>query len=192
MAFSTAVADVDNDGLPDGLEAAGGPLKDPNDQELPDLYAMGARSTHKDIFVEVNTTWAAPGTEWGSAAAPYSATQVTKTDPDGHHHLPTPEVLKRIGDRYARKPGITAHFDVGDVAAYHALGENIAQRLGGSLCIHRSRQLSRSDSVCARWRDDQGRGVSIHDAGRLSLFRVSRHRRLEIRIQPLQERAGRQ
>ncbi len=42
VAFSTAVADVDNDGLPDGVEAAGGPLKDPNDQELPDLYAMGA------------------------------------------------------------------------------------------------------------------------------------------------------
>ena len=32
-----------------------------------------------------------------------------------------PKVLKRVGDRYAAH-GITAHFDVGDVAAYHALG----------------------------------------------------------------------
>ena len=82
---------------------------------------MGASSGHKDIFIEVNTTWAEPGTSWGSATAPYSATEITRTDPNGHHHLPTPEVLKRVGDRYAAH-GITAHFDVGDVAAYHALG----------------------------------------------------------------------
>ena len=79
VAFSTAVADVDNDGLPDGVEDAVAPLKDPNDQELPNLYGMGASShNHKDIFIEVNTTWAEPGDEWGSATAPYSATEITK------------------------------------------------------------------------------------------------------------------
>src|SRR5262249_3457093 len=42
VVFSTAIADVDHDGIPDGLEdaAAGAPLKDPNGVTLPDLKAM--------------------------------------------------------------------------------------------------------------------------------------------------------
>ena len=56
MIFSTEVADVDDDGLPDGLEDAPGGLKDPNDAELPNLNAMGAASTHRDLFVEYNAT----------------------------------------------------------------------------------------------------------------------------------------
>ena len=42
--YRTEVADVDHDGLPDGLEDAPGGLKDPDDTELPNLNAMGATS----------------------------------------------------------------------------------------------------------------------------------------------------
>src|SRR5204863_1346743 len=80
--FSTAVADVDHDGIPDGLEdspVAGG-LKDPNGMRLPDLHAMGASSSHKDIFIEVNGMWASPETKYGSSSAPFDTTHVQVTD----------------------------------------------------------------------------------------------------------------
>ena len=144
--FSTQVADVDHDGLPDGLEDAPGGLKDPDGTQLPDLSGMGAKSTnqnspHPDLFVEYNATYADPGTKWGLGDAPYpntsadcydAATQ-SCTDGAGHHHIPTPEVLKRLGDRYAAH-GITVHFDVGKIGnpnncandplphSYHCLG----------------------------------------------------------------------
>ena len=121
MIFSTAVADNDGDGLPDGLEDAVNGLKDPDGEDLPNLNAMGADSNQKDFFVEVNAMKADPGTSYGSADAPYDSTNDTVTDAEGHHHMPTPEDLKRVGDAYAAK-GIRPHFDVGDVASYHALG----------------------------------------------------------------------
>ena len=78
---------------------------------------MGAAHTHKDLFVEYNSMYADPGTTWGSADAPYPNTTAACYDPatqsctdrDGHHHIPTPEVLKRLGDRYAAH-GITVPF----------------------------------------------------------------------------------
>src|SRR4029078_6166585 len=56
--FSTAVADVDHDGLPDGVEDDPFVLKDPDGQVLPNLKAMGAGSgtpgaPTPDIFVEI-------------------------------------------------------------------------------------------------------------------------------------------
>ncbi len=136
--YSTEVADVDHDGLPDGLEdaPANAPLSDPDGAELPNLHAMGAASTHPDLFVEYNAMYADPGTTWGSAAAPYPNTKAacynagSCTDTVGHHHIPTPEVLTRLGDRYAAH-GITVHFDVGKIGnanncnndpGYHCLG----------------------------------------------------------------------
>ena len=117
--------DADNDGLPDGLEGAPGGLINPNGEPLPNLYAMGARPSQKDLFVEFNAMRADPGTTYGSAQAPISATVASATDADGHNHLPTPEVLKKVGDVYASR-GITPHFDVGDIAGYHALGGDYA------------------------------------------------------------------
>jgi Bacterial Ig domain len=127
--FSTAVADLDHDGLPDGLEDASAGLKDPDGQDLPNLNAMGASSRasfpngplHPDIFVEFNAMWAAAGTSYGSTSAPFSSTTPTIIDAVGHHHIPTPEVLKMLGDAYAAR-GITPHFDVGDITSYHSLG----------------------------------------------------------------------
>ncbi len=151
IVFSTVVADADpngdpniqngpiGDGIPDGLEApaANGALKDPDDRVLPNLVGMGATSSQRDLFVEFNALWAPgadpnqippfPGTQYGSPSAPYSSTQVTVTDALGHHHVPTPEVLTMIGDRFAAH-GIKAHFDVGkpgsinEPGTYHALG----------------------------------------------------------------------
>jgi VCBS repeat-containing protein len=118
--FSTAVADVDGDGIPDGLEDAPGGLNDPPTaanplgDPLPNLNAMGANSGHKDLFVEFNAMQAAPGTAYGSVI-----------DPSGHNHLPTPDVLKMLGDAYASH-GVTPHFDVGDPTAYHNLGPGYA------------------------------------------------------------------
>ena len=104
--FSTAVADVDTDGLPDALENAPAPLLDANGSELPNLFAMGAGDhglgNKKDLFIEVNAMKADPGTSYGSATAPFSATEAIKTDPLGHHHMPTPYVL-RHGRRRLRR-----------------------------------------------------------------------------------------
>ena len=122
--FSTAMADAEaggGDGIPDALEDTPGGLEDPDDTQLPDLNAMGASSGHKDLFVEVNSLWAAAGTAYGDASAPYSDTAPTATDTTGHIHLPTPEDFKRIGDAYAAH-GITLHVDVGDIDVYHAHG----------------------------------------------------------------------
>ncbi len=44
--FSTAVADVDDDGLPDGLEDNPAGLTDPDGRVLPNLNAMGAASRY--------------------------------------------------------------------------------------------------------------------------------------------------
>ena len=138
MIYSTEVADVDHDGLPDGLEDA--PRSDVRTRqlaaggaELPNLNAMGASSGHKDLFIEINSMKADPGTIYGSAAAPYPNTTADCYDPatqsctdgNGHHHIPTPEVLKRIGDRFAAH-NIAVHFDVGNLSAYHALGTSAA------------------------------------------------------------------
>jgi hypothetical protein len=125
VVFSTTVADVDADGLPDGLEDAALGLKDPPapafplGQPLPNLHAMGARVGQRDLFIEINAMVAAPGTSYGSVEAPFNSQTSQVTDHEGHDHLPSPAVLKTVGDALAAG-GIAVHFDVGDLAAYHS------------------------------------------------------------------------
>jgi hypothetical protein len=122
--FSTAVADLDQDGLPDGLEEANFQMKDPDNLDLPRLKDMGAVVPQKDLFVEINAMRALPDTKYGSATAPFSSTQTFVTDTEGHVHWPTPAELEMIGDAYLLK-GIHVHFDIGDTSPgsdYHNLG----------------------------------------------------------------------
>ena len=108
MIFSSTVSDIDADGLPDKLEDQSG-LKSPDGKPLPDLHAMFATSQHKDLFIEIGAM-TADGTET-YGGQPGAA----------HNHLPTPDVLKMVGDSYGRAPvsnpdntpGIRVHFDVG-------------------------------------------------------------------------------
>ena len=124
--LGTPVADADHDGLPDGLEDAVNGLSDPPTAAsaagtpLPNLNAMGASSSHQDLFIEINAMFAPAGTSYGAVGAPYSSSTTTLTDTVGHNHMPTPDVLKMIGDVYAAH-GITTHFDVGDPAVYHSM-----------------------------------------------------------------------
>ncbi len=121
--FSTAVTDGDRDGLPDALEGAEGGLKDPptprypDGVPLPNLFAMGARVSQKDLFVEINAMTAAAGTTYGSGTAPFRTNITDVTDNAGHDHMPNPAVLKMVGDAY-KGGGIAVHFDVGDPAVY--------------------------------------------------------------------------
>ena len=139
--FGTTLLDADRDGIPDRLEQPGGPLKDPDDVALPDLYAMGARTARRDFFVEVNAMRTLQETTYGSADAPYdsSATPpvVSVTAPP-HSHMPTSDVIRMVGDALRAAPlvnldgttGIWPHADVGDIAAYHALGPDYAPTVG--------------------------------------------------------------
>jgi hypothetical protein len=138
--FSTAVKDVDRDGLPDGLEDATTTLKDPDPinsagRDLPRLRAMGANkgsaTSQKDVFIEMNGMWTppasstTPATSYGDATAPFSTILDidTVTDSAGHNHLPTPAVIKLLGDALKSAPtSIALHVDVGDIGDYKALG----------------------------------------------------------------------
>ena len=132
VVFSTAVADKDGDGIPDGLEDADGGLTDADGKALPNLHAMypaghpemQPSSEHKDLFVEFNSMWAEAGTTYGSATAPYNSTTSQVSDTYGHNHTPTPEMLKMIGDAYMAHQ-ITPHFDVGNITSYHAANPSI-------------------------------------------------------------------
>ena len=142
--FSTTILDADHDGIPDRLEQAGGPLKDPNDVELPKLYEMGARSNKKNILIEVNALRTTDAETYGSDAAPYDSgfgTDGVAGTPDDkpivksvvappHNHMPPSQVLMDVAEAFKNAPvknldgtsGIKALFDVGDPATYHALG----------------------------------------------------------------------
>jgi len=127
IAFSAPVKDNDGDGLIDLLEEPPtGPgvnvFRDPNGAEYPRLWQMGARANQKDLFVEINSMYAAPGTSYGSATHPFPLASQNPingqvTDALGHDHRPTPQVLQLLGDALARA-GVVAHFDVGNPASY--------------------------------------------------------------------------
>jgi hypothetical protein len=107
IVFSTAVADTDGDGLIDKLESTSG-LKNPADEDFPDLASMGAVVGQRDLFIEVGAM-----ENHGATSAP-------------HSHMPSANVLKTVGDALANPPAgtspIAVHFDVGPTlgAAYRA------------------------------------------------------------------------
>src|SRR5688572_18671046 len=75
---SATVKDDERDGIPDRLEAGGAVLDpptvaSPNGVPLPNLSAMGALPTQKDIFIEVNALWSNTNITHGSAWAPYDS-----------------------------------------------------------------------------------------------------------------------
>ena len=86
--FSTTVMDTDSDEIPDKLEDVSG-LKDPNGEALPDLWAMGASSTQKDLFVEIGAM-TTPGYTGGQGVV------------SAHNHMPTPGVLRGWVTRSSR------------------------------------------------------------------------------------------
>lgn len=119
--FSTTTQDADGDGLPDLLESASG-LKNPAGMPYPDISGP-ADAGIRDLFVEIGAMRAPAGSTYGVALAPFVG---TITDADGHNHMPTPAVLKKVGDAFANPPvphlPIAVHFDVGPLDAYRALG----------------------------------------------------------------------
>ena len=126
MIFSTSVQDGDADGIPDRLEEISG-LLNPDGTPLPDLYGMGASKFNRDLFVEMGALQANPGTTYGFGAA-------AETDTVGHNHLPTPAVIKLIGDAYKNAPGsIKLHVDVGP--GYHSLGGAYASNVADEYII---------------------------------------------------------
>jgi len=143
---STAVADIDHDGAPDGIEDSpegGAPnlTYDANGALLPALNANHGSSQHKDIYIQMDAMRTTGTTTYGDATAPYSVTPpVTSVDVPAHNHLPTTAMLKLLIDTYTNAPitntfpcadgvstcgdgsqGIRPHFDVG--SAYHSLGD---------------------------------------------------------------------
>jgi hypothetical protein len=129
--FSTSVADVDHDGLPDGLEDSTTGLSDPatpafpNGQPLPHLGpgGMGASSGQPDIFIEFNAMRTTTTKAHGSTAGPYPGVTAGSTkDVPPHTHIPAPDDLLMIANAYMAR-GIRPHFDVGNISAYHAIGE---------------------------------------------------------------------
>ena len=132
--FETTEADVDQDGLPDGLENAVGGLKGPDDNPMPNLNAMGANSTHPDIFIEMDAlkNEVTNGTlDYGSTAAPYDINSNTTTVANvSHTHMPTAAVAKGVID--ALKMGtiggvaVVPHLDAGNAPAsyYNALNND--------------------------------------------------------------------
>ena len=139
--FSTAVDDdevnqdtsqlpaqqqLPGDGIPDGLEeaSAAGGLLDPDGKPLPDLRNMGATDTQRDLFIEINAMRTLVAKTHGSSSAPYNGfgTSPATVPVPPHTHMPTPEVLKKIGDAYLAH-GIHAHFDVGEPDAYRNHGK---------------------------------------------------------------------
>ena len=89
--FSTTVKDLENDGIPDGIEdGVGGLVRDADGTILPNLPAIGASPLQRDILIEMDAMIAGAGTTYGSTAAPFNATEgiASVTDAAGHNTCP--------------------------------------------------------------------------------------------------------
>lgn len=110
VALTTRVEDSDpggGDGIIDALEDAqsSGTFTDPNGEPLPDLYAMGARKTIKDVFLE-----------FGFMKSTAGYTNPQQTVNPNHTHLPSRDALNMLAKafRFAPLERINLHFDIGN------------------------------------------------------------------------------
>ena len=105
MILSTTVQDGDKDGIVDKLESSdfSGKIDDPNTGEkLPDLYAMGARTGIKDLFIEFGMMKSTLG---------YNKAQTIAA---GHTHQPDRAALDMVAKAFRFAPErINVHFDLG-------------------------------------------------------------------------------
>jgi hypothetical protein len=136
--FSSAVPDLEGDGIPDVAEdsSTDGPVnlvtdnhwKDPSGKLLPDLHAMGAGSDHKDLFTEIG--WMTTGGYTGGQG-----------EVPAHNHRPTPAALKMVGDAFwctgtagcqasitTPSNRILVHFDVGNDYPTYSGADAYAER----------------------------------------------------------------
>ena len=150
IVFSTDVNDADKDGLLDSWEEDSN-LVDPKGQPLPDFAGMGATPGTPDVFVEVGAMEAAAGTTYGPRNAQGNCVApACVADLIGHRHLPTPAVVKQLGDTLKNAPvPIRLHMDVGP--EYHALG--------GAYSSTEADEVHHPARVCPRRRTDHGDGV---------------------------------
>ena len=86
---------------------------------------MGASSRHKDLFVELGAMKAKPGTAYGSIGAPLNADTAQIVDGAGHNHLPTPAVLKLVGDSFKNAPVTNPDGIYGDPRAFRCRDRRI-------------------------------------------------------------------
>jgi hypothetical protein len=103
--LTTSVEDNEKDNIVDILESSStsGTITDPNTGEkVPDLYAMGARTWNKDIFVEIG---------FMKSRKAYT-NAIPQTIPAGHTHLADREALNMVTTSFNAQ-GIKLHLDVG-------------------------------------------------------------------------------
>jgi len=125
--FSVPVLDSDRDGLLNIWESEDvADLHDPDGTPLPNLYAMRARPTVQDIFVEIGFLTAGNNTRYGPLDSMNECVApVCEIDLDGHSHLPEREALELVATAFrnaqtagTRAGGISGpiniHFDVGN------------------------------------------------------------------------------
>ena len=113
MVYRTTVKDGDGDGLLDRLETAGQyPISDPYGRPLPNLPAMGATPTVKDVFIETGYFDSDFDNNGTLDDLFYGDPTNLANKRNAHTHLPPPESLKLMGDAFALK-GIKVHFDMG-------------------------------------------------------------------------------
>ena len=124
--FSVPVKDDDRDGLLNIWESPDvSSLHDPDDTPLPNLYAMRARPTVQDIFIEIGYMTAPNGTKYGPLTGGLCVAPLCEqeTRPAGHSHLPAKEALDMVATAFRNAAGsragnisgpINIHFDVGN------------------------------------------------------------------------------
>jgi hypothetical protein len=113
LVFKINVQDLDQDGMLDIWEkplAEGGGYRDPKTGKVVDLYSMGARYNHKDLFLEVDVMEESANDAVGKP----------------HTHTLKDGAIRLIGDAFknaaevknpgAEPPGINLHVDVGPFA----------------------------------------------------------------------------